>query len=109
MLRTRTDNKGFSIRWQISLAFLLIVGLSFTIMANSLTNMVGDYLFEQRIRTDGASVPLPAMFLNRILLEKVVLPRISVETASQDPVSIMEEEAPVTEDGTPEERRIPAG
>ena len=25
-------------------------------MANSLTNMVGDYLFEQRIRTDGASV-----------------------------------------------------
>lgn len=38
------------------MAFLLIVGLSFTIMANSLTNMVGDYLFEQRIRTDGASV-----------------------------------------------------
>ena len=25
-------------------------------MANSLTNMVGDYLFEQRIRTDGASI-----------------------------------------------------
>ena len=25
-------------------------------MANSLTSMVGDYLFEQRIRTDGASV-----------------------------------------------------
>ena len=35
---------------------MLIVGLSFTIMANSLTNMVGDYLFEQRIRTDGASI-----------------------------------------------------
>ena len=32
------------------------MGLSFFVMANSLTKMVGDYLFEQRIRTDGASV-----------------------------------------------------
>ena len=32
------------------------MGLSFSVMANSLTSMVGDYLFEQRIRTDGASV-----------------------------------------------------
>ncbi|MBQ9300801.1 MAG: HAMP domain-containing protein [Clostridia bacterium] len=32
------------------------MGLSFSVMANSLTTMVGDYLFEQRIRTDGASV-----------------------------------------------------
>lgn len=34
----------------------MIVGLSFSIMANSLTNMVGDYLFEQRIRTDSVNV-----------------------------------------------------
>ena len=33
----------------------MIVGLSFSIMANSLTNMVGDYLFEQRIRTDSVN------------------------------------------------------
>jgi two-component system, OmpR family, sensor kinase len=35
---------------------LLIVGLSFSVMANSLTSMVGEYLFEQRIRTDSASI-----------------------------------------------------
>ena len=34
------------------LAFLLIVGLSFFAMAGSLSSMVGDYLFNQRIRTD---------------------------------------------------------
>ncbi len=34
------------------LAFLLIVGLSFYVMAGSLSGMVGDYLFEQRIRSD---------------------------------------------------------
>lgn len=35
---------------------MLIVGLSFSVMANSLTSMVGEYLFEQRIRTDSASI-----------------------------------------------------
>ncbi len=34
------------------LAFLLIVGLSFFAMAGSLSSMVGDYLFNQRIRSD---------------------------------------------------------
>ncbi len=38
------------------LAFLLIVGLSFLVMAGSLTGMVGDYLFEQRLRSDRVSV-----------------------------------------------------
>jgi two-component system, OmpR family, sensor kinase len=38
------------------LAFLLIVGLSFYIMADSLTGMVGDYLFKQRISGDRVNV-----------------------------------------------------
>lgn len=40
------------IRWKILLAFLLIIGLSFMVMANTLTNMLGRYLYEQRIRQD---------------------------------------------------------
>ena len=38
------------------LAFLLIVGLSFYVMASSLSSMVGDSLFEQRIRSDRTSL-----------------------------------------------------
>ena len=38
------------------LAFLLIVGLSFYVMASSISGMVGDSLFEQRIRTDRSSL-----------------------------------------------------
>ena len=38
------------------LAFLLIVGVSFAMMASSLTNLVSDYLYEQRIRQDSLSV-----------------------------------------------------
>lgn len=45
-----------SIRWKILLAFLLIVGLSFSMMATSLTGLVSDYLYEQRIRQDSLSV-----------------------------------------------------
>ncbi|MBQ8537782.1 MAG: HAMP domain-containing protein [Clostridia bacterium] len=37
-------------------AFLLIVGASFYVIATSLISLVGDYLFEQRIRTDRGSV-----------------------------------------------------
>ena len=38
------------------LAFLVIVGVSFAVMASSLTNVVSDYLYEQRIREDSLSV-----------------------------------------------------
>jgi two-component system OmpR family sensor kinase len=44
------------IRWRVLLAFLLIIGLSFLVMAGTLTNMLGRYLFEQRIRADRASL-----------------------------------------------------
>ncbi len=55
--RTRTKHSPFSsIRWKILLAFLLIVGVSFAVMATSLTSLVSDYLYEQRIRQDSLSV-----------------------------------------------------
>lgn len=55
--RTRTKHSPFSsIRWKILLAFLLIVGVSFAVMASSLTNLVSNYLYEQRIRQDSLSV-----------------------------------------------------
>lgn len=45
-----------SIRWKILLAFLLIVVISFAFMASSLTGLVRDYLYAQRIRQDSLSV-----------------------------------------------------
>ena len=41
-----------SIRWKILLAFFLIVGLSFFVAATTLTGMVSNYLFDQRMRDD---------------------------------------------------------
>ncbi|NLC32731.1 MAG: HAMP domain-containing protein [Clostridiales bacterium] len=38
------------------LAFFLIIGISFLVMASTLTNMLGRYLFEQRIRADRAGL-----------------------------------------------------
>ena len=45
-----------SIRVKILLAFLLIVGVSFAVMATLLTQLVSDRLFEQRTRQDSLSV-----------------------------------------------------
>lgn len=38
------------------LAFFLIIGLSFLVMAGTLTNMLGEYLFDQRISSDRAGL-----------------------------------------------------
>ncbi len=38
------------------MAFLLIIGVSFAVMASRLTGFVSDYLYEQRIRQDSLSV-----------------------------------------------------
>jgi hypothetical protein len=59
-------NPFTSIRWRILLAFLLIVGGSFYVMATSLTSLVGDYLFEQRIRSDRISVEKLAVELAKL-------------------------------------------
>ena len=55
--RTRTKPQPLtSIRWKILLAFLLIVGASFAVMASLLTGLVSNYLYEQRIRQDSLLV-----------------------------------------------------
>lgn len=55
--RTKTNHLPFSgIRWKILLAFLLIIGVSFAVMASRLTGFVSNYLYEQRIRQDSLSV-----------------------------------------------------
>jgi two-component system OmpR family sensor kinase len=45
-----------SIRWKVMLAFFFIIGLSFIVMAGTLTNMLGDYLFGIRIQGDRAAL-----------------------------------------------------
>lgn len=45
-----------SVRSKVLVAFFLIIGLSFLVMAGTLTNMLGSYLFEQRIRADRAGL-----------------------------------------------------
>ena len=38
------------------LVFLIIIGVSFAVMASRLTGFVSDYLYQQRIREDSLSV-----------------------------------------------------
>ena len=45
-----------SIRWKILLALLLIVGLSFGVMASMLTQMVSSYMMDRQTREDTLSV-----------------------------------------------------
>ncbi|MCQ2457944.1 MAG: ATP-binding protein [Clostridia bacterium] len=44
------------IRWKILLAFFLIVGISFGVAATSLTGVVSEYMYKQRIREDGLAI-----------------------------------------------------
>ena len=53
------------------------MGLSFFVMANSLTNMVGDYLFEQRIRTDSASVESLAVRILPLIVKRPIIDYIN--------------------------------
>ena len=46
------DTSKPEFRWKILLAFFLIVGLSFFVAATTLTDLVSNYLFEQRKRDD---------------------------------------------------------
>jgi len=45
-----------SIRWKVMLAFFFIIGVSFLVMAGTLTNMLGNYLFGVRIQSDRAGL-----------------------------------------------------
>ncbi len=49
---TRIKGVLHSIRWKILISYLLIILIAFTAVAVSLIQLVGDYLFNQRIRDD---------------------------------------------------------
>ena len=51
---TRTKVKAFlySIRWKILIAYLLIISIAFSVVAATLIQLVGDYMFNQRVRDD---------------------------------------------------------
>ncbi|MGI6698780.1 MAG: ATP-binding protein [Christensenellales bacterium] len=56
ILPTVTIKKPRSIGFRMVMAFLLIIGLSFLLMAGTLTNMLSNYLFRERIRQDRAGL-----------------------------------------------------
>ena len=74
-----------SIRWKVLLAFFLIIGISFLVMASTLTNMLGKYLFEQRIRADRAGLEKWAVqvapFLNEADVDTL---SVSLSTAGNE-------------------------
>lgn len=52
ILQTRIKKTLHSIRWKIVFAYLLIITVAFSAVAISLIQLVGEYLFTQRIRDD---------------------------------------------------------
>ena len=42
----------YSIRWKILIAYLLIISVAFAVVAATLIQLVGDYMFNQRVRDD---------------------------------------------------------
>ena len=59
-----------SIRWKIMLAFLLIVGVSYYLVATSLIGLVGDSLFSDRMRQDHAAADKLAAELGPLYAER---------------------------------------
>ncbi len=49
---TRIKAGLYSIRWKILVAYLLIIGVAFSVVGVSLIQLVGEYLFTQRVRDD---------------------------------------------------------
>ena len=49
---TRIKSGLYSIRWKILVAYLLIIGVAFSVVGVSLLQLVGEYLFTQRVRDD---------------------------------------------------------
>ena len=52
ILLTRIKTSVYSIRWKILIAYLLIIATAFSVVAVSLIQLVGDYLFRQQVRDD---------------------------------------------------------
>lgn len=52
ILPIRIKSGLYSIRWRILVAYLLIIGVAFSVVGVSLLQLVGEYLFTQRVRDD---------------------------------------------------------
>ncbi len=49
---TRIKAGFYSIRWKILIAYLLIISIAFGVVAATLIQLVGDYMFNQRVKDD---------------------------------------------------------
>ena len=52
LTRTKVKEFLYSIRWKILIAYLLIISIAFSVVAATLIQLVGDYMFNQRVRDD---------------------------------------------------------
>ena len=52
LTRTKLREFLYSIRWKILIAYLLIISIAFSVVAATLIQLVGDYMFNQRVRDD---------------------------------------------------------
>lgn len=52
LTRTKVKEFLYSIRWKILIAYLLIISIAFSAVAFSLIQLVGEYLFTQRVKDD---------------------------------------------------------
>ena len=50
--KRQIKNSLYSIRWRIVVAYLLIICVAFTLVATSLIQLVGEYLFSQKVREE---------------------------------------------------------
>ena len=49
---TRIKTNLYSIRWKVLIAYLLIIVVAFSVVGVSLLQLVGEYLFTQRVKED---------------------------------------------------------
>ncbi len=86
ILLTRIKKHISSIRWKILFAYLLITVVAFTAVAVSLVQLVGEYLFTQRVRDDQRIAETLSDQLGEALvsLDVDTLLQISHSTASEN-------------------------
>lgn len=52
ILLTKIKTNLYSVRWKLLLAYLLIIAIAFSVVGFSLLQLVGEYLFNQRVKDD---------------------------------------------------------
>jgi len=83
---TRIKKNLYSIRWKILIAYLLIIVIAFSVLGISLIQLVGEYLFTQRVKEDQRIVDTLAEQMSRLLVEHDVssMLRLSTEACEND-------------------------